>query len=99
MGRHDEAIQHLEKGIQLRIGESELVRDSEFEEDWAFLAMAHHHLGHHDEARRWLDRLRSGQPIASPARSLKGREIQSLRIEVEAVIIYDSDFPSDPFVL
>ena len=38
-------------------------------EDWAFLAMAHHRLGHRDEARRWLDRLREHQPSTDPVGS------------------------------
>src|SRR5262245_13920490 len=50
-GRYDEAIRRLEEGIRLQGGESLPV-------DWAFLAMAHHRLGHRAEARRWLDRLR-----------------------------------------
>ncbi len=49
----------FEEGIRLRGGGS-------VPADWPFLAMAHHRLGHRDEARRWLDRLRNHHGIASP---------------------------------
>ena len=54
-GRFRDAIGRLEEGVKVRSGvEGPL--------DWPFLAMAHHRLGHRDEARRWLDRLRNHQP-------------------------------------
>jgi tetratricopeptide (TPR) repeat protein len=89
-GRYDEAIRRLEEGIRLRGGESR-------PEDWAFLAMAHHRLGHRDEARRWLDRLREYQPSANPAQFWDELQIRVLRSETEAVILYDPTFPDDPF--
>ena len=61
-GRYDEAIGRLEEAIRLRGGAS-------VPDDWQFLAMAHHRLGHRDEARRWLDRLREHQPSAGAERS------------------------------
>ncbi len=61
-GRFDEAIRRLEEGIRLGTGRAR-------PEDWAFLAMAHHRLGHRDEACRWLDRLRNHQPSADPTSS------------------------------
>jgi WD40 repeat protein/tetratricopeptide (TPR) repeat protein len=91
-GRYDEAIRRLEEGIRLRGGESG-------PEDWAFLAMAHHRLGHRDGARRWLDRLRAHQPSADPARFWDELQIRVLRSEAEAVVLYDPAFPDDPFVL
>ena len=66
-------------------------------QDWAFLAMAHHRLGHRDEARRWLDRLRTHQPSADPTQFWNELEIRLLRSEAEAVILYDPAFPADPF--
>jgi tetratricopeptide (TPR) repeat protein len=54
-GRFQEAVRSLEKGIQPRGGSSS-------PQVWAFLAMAHHRLGHHVEAKRWLDELLASQP-------------------------------------
>ncbi len=54
-GRYDEAIRRLEEGNRLPGGEG-------LPSAWPFLAMAHHRLGHRDEAHRWLDRLREHQP-------------------------------------
>jgi hypothetical protein len=59
--------------------------------------MAHFRLGHHDEARRWLDRLRNRTPDAGPEHFWDELEIQLLRSEAEAVILYDPVFPADPF--
>jgi len=89
-GRFDEAIRRLEEAIRLRNGVT-------LPEDWEFLAMAHHRLGHRDEARRWLDRLRNRQPSADPAQFWAELEIRLLRCEAEAVILYDPVFPADPF--
>ncbi len=89
-GRCDEAIRRLEEGIQAPSGAG-------LPRDWAFLAMAHHRLGHRDVARRRLDRLREHQPSADPASFWDELEIALLRSEAEAVILYDSVFPDDPF--
>jgi WD40 repeat protein/serine/threonine protein kinase/tetratricopeptide (TPR) repeat protein len=89
-GRFDDAIRRLEEGVQARSGASE-------PQDWAFLAMAHHSLGHGDEARRWLARLREHQPSADPARFWDELEIRLLRSEAEAVVLHDPAFPHDPF--
>ena len=64
----------------------------------AFLAMAHHRLGHRDESRRWLDRLGYRQPSAEPIDFWNELQIRLLRSEAEAVILYDPVFPADPFV-
>jgi WD40 repeat protein/tetratricopeptide (TPR) repeat protein len=48
-GRFEEAIQQLNAAIAAQNG------DGLFE-DWLFLAMAHHRLGHAAEARQWLDK-------------------------------------------
>ena len=87
--RCDDAIRRLEEGIRLRGGDG-------LPEDWAFLAMAHHRLGHRDEARRWLDRLGRHQPIADSTEFWYEREISLLRSEAEAVVLYDPVFPADP---
>jgi hypothetical protein len=87
-GRCDAAIHRLEEAIQAR-GEPAI--------GWAFLAMAHHGLGHRDEARRWLDRLREHRPSEDPARFWDELEARLLRSEAEAVILDDPVFPADPF--
>jgi tetratricopeptide (TPR) repeat protein len=89
-GRFDGAIRRLEEGIQLRNGTDEPL-------DWPFLAMAHHRLGHRDEARRWLDRFRNRQPSTDPNQFWDELEIRLLRSEAEAVVLYDPIFPADPF--
>ena len=66
-------------------------------EDWVFLAMAHHRLGHHDEARRWLDRFRDRRPDLDPNAFWGELEIRLLRAEAEAVVLWDPIFPADPF--
>ncbi|MFI5455093.1 MAG: tetratricopeptide repeat protein [Isosphaerales bacterium] len=89
-GRYDDAIRRLEEGIRLRGGVSQ-------DDEWVFLAMVHHRLGHRDEARRWLERLRNHQPSADPTQFWTELEIHLLRSEAEAVILYDPVFPADPF--
>jgi WD40 repeat protein/tetratricopeptide (TPR) repeat protein len=89
-GRPAEAIGRLEEAIRARGG-------SDSPRDWAFLALAHHRLGHRTEARRWLDRLREHRPNEDPARFWDELEIRLLRSEAEAVILHDPVFPDDPF--
>ena len=88
-GRYDEAIRRLEEAIRARGGAS-------VPRDWAFLAMAHHRLGHRDEARRWLDRLREHRPSTDPAQFWDELEIRLLRSEAEAVVLYDPVVPGRP---
>jgi eukaryotic-like serine/threonine-protein kinase len=89
-GRFEDAIRRLEEGTKARNGADEPL-------DWPFLAMAHHRLGHRDEARRWLDKLRNRQPSTDPNQFWEELEIRLLRSEAEAVILYDPVFPADPF--
>jgi tetratricopeptide (TPR) repeat protein len=88
--RFEEAIRRLEEGIRLQNGTS-------LPQDWTFLAMAHHRLGHRDESRRWLDQLRGYQPSADPGQFWNELEIRLLRSEAEAAILIDPIFPADPF--
>ena len=88
--RFEDAIRRLDDGIRLRGGVS-------VSQEWSFLAMAHHRLGHGDEARRYLDRLRNRQPNTDPNLFWEELEIRILRSEAEAVILYDPVFPADPF--
>jgi WD40 repeat protein/serine/threonine protein kinase/tetratricopeptide (TPR) repeat protein len=89
--RFEEAIGRLEEGIRKGGGES-------LPQDWAFLAMAHHRLGHRVEARRWLDRFRTYRPDERRGAYWNELEIRLLRREAEALLKADSIFPSDPFV-
>jgi hypothetical protein len=60
-----------------------------FPQDWAFLAMAHHRLGHQAESRRWLDKLRAYKPPDVPRDSAgfwSDLEIALLSSEAEALI-------------
>jgi tetratricopeptide (TPR) repeat protein len=89
-GRYDEAIRGLEETIRLRGGQGH-------SSDWSLLAMAHHRLGHREEARRCLDRSREHRPSAISDESFAGWDNRLLRSEAEAVILYDPVFPDDPF--
>ncbi len=89
-GRFEDAIHRLGEGIQLKRGEST-------PQDWVFLAMAHHRLGHRDEARRWLAQFRNRQPSTDPNQFWEELEVRLLRSEAEALILYDPIFPTDPF--
>jgi tetratricopeptide (TPR) repeat protein len=89
-GRFAEAVRRLEEGIQKRKGVS-------VAQDWVFLAMAHHRLGDHDEARRWLDRFRDRRPSLASNAFWVELEIRLLRAEAEAVVLGDPNFPADPF--
>jgi len=100
-GRFEESIRRLEEGNRLRHGQST-------PRDWAFLALAHHQLGHRAEARRWLESLRAYRANEAPdafwnewtGRGVFWSELAThlLRSEAEACILYDPIFPSDPFV-
>jgi tetratricopeptide (TPR) repeat protein len=89
-GRFQQAISRLEEGIRRRGGASSV-------QDWAFLALAHHRLGHDVEAHSWLERIRSYRPSETPQDFWNELEIRLLRSEAESVILYDQAFPSDPF--
>jgi tetratricopeptide (TPR) repeat protein len=89
VGWYDESIHRLEA----KTAQGGAARPT----DWPFLAMAHHRLGHRDEARRWLDRLREHRPSEEPVQFWDELEIRVLRCEAEAVVLYDPTFPDDPF--
>jgi hypothetical protein len=78
-------------------GRSLFTSDNSMARAWAFLALAHHRLGHGAKARGWLDRLREHRPSEDPARFWDELEIRLLRSEAEAVVLYDPVFPDDPF--
>ena len=89
-GRFEDAIRRLDGSIRLRSGNN-------VPKHWAFLAMSHHRLGHRDQARRYLDQLRSHQPLTDPSHFWDEVEIRLLQNEAEATILYDPIFPADPF--
>ena len=59
--------------------------------------MAHQALGHHAEAKRWLEKLRAGRLGTNPADFWEEAEIRVRLREVEALIAEDARFPADPF--
>ena len=85
-GRYADAIQQLEEALRIRDNPR-----ASFEKEWASLALAHHRLGHLDEARRLAARLREVKFGERPFRDFL------LKQEVEAVILDDPIFPADPF--
>ena len=89
-GRFEDAIYRLEEGIQLGGGTG-------FPQDWVFLAMAHHRLGHRDLPHRYLESLRSRPQSTDPGQFWNELEIRLLRSEADATILYDPAFPADPF--
>jgi hypothetical protein len=107
-GRYAEAIEKLLRYEQWLGGQKGTRTPAETLDDAQarpLLAMAHHRLGQHEEARRWLDRSRDGRPddANTPRRAndpdafWEDLEIRLLVREAEAVILYDSIFPADPF--
>ena len=54
-GRLDEAVQQLAEADRL-VKDPNLRQSSSPAHTWFFLAMAHHRLGHRDEAKKWLDK-------------------------------------------
>jgi len=88
--RFEESIRRLEEGIRQRGGES-------LPQDWVFLALAHHQLGHRPEALRWLDRFHTYKANEKPDAFWHELEIRLLRNEAEALILYDPIFPRNPF--
>ena len=107
-GRYAEAIEKLmqfERGLG---GRRRTMTPADVSDDGLarpVLAMAHHRLGHRDEAHRWLERSRSYRPDDADAAHRandpdvfwEDLEINLLRSEAEAVILYDPVFLADPF--
>jgi WD40 repeat protein/serine/threonine protein kinase len=78
-GRFEEAIRCLDESVR--------ANDGGFPQSWAFLAMAHHRLGHQDEAHRWLDKLRAYEPKEGAGFTWKDVDIRILRREAESLIV------------
>jgi WD40 repeat protein len=79
-GRFEEAVRRIEQSIQAR-------DDGGDPRAFAFLAMAHHRLGHSDEARRWLDKLMAYRSKAGADFFWEEVEIRILRHEAESLIL------------
>jgi eukaryotic-like serine/threonine-protein kinase len=79
-GRHRDAIDRLMEGIKIR------ERNAETPQDWAFLAMACQKLGRHEEARRWLQKLRNWRGEVTTKIFFDNLEIEVLRDEAEKVV-------------
>jgi len=80
-GRFEDAIGRLDEALRERGN-----RGSSYQVEWPPLALAHHRLGHRDEARRLAPLLRNSTRRSYP-----------LKQEAEAIILYDPIFPADPF--
>jgi tetratricopeptide (TPR) repeat protein len=79
-GRFEEAIRRLDESIQTR-------GDGGDPKGFAFLAMAHHRLGHRDEAERWFDKLVAYWPKEGFDFSMDDVEIRILHREAESLIL------------
>jgi len=78
-GLTQEAIDRLNEAIAADKGRSVV-------QDWLFLALAHHHLGHAAEAAQALEKARTLQSKAETSDLWDKLEIELLRRETEAVI-------------
>jgi tetratricopeptide (TPR) repeat protein len=86
-GRFADAVRRIEEGIKIQ-GKGGVPQD------WLFLAMAHHRLGHAAQARKWLDQAVRAIEPADPKKQASGAgpgwgervEIQLLRREAQTLI-------------
>jgi WD40 repeat protein len=78
-GRFEEAIRRLEESIKTR-------GDEGVPKGFAFLAMAHHRLGHLGDAKHWLDKLIAWQ-VDEATSSWDELQIRILRREAETLIL------------
>jgi tetratricopeptide (TPR) repeat protein len=78
-GKFPAAVQRLNEAIKLRDGNGDWA-------DWMFLAMAHHRLGHKEEARQWLDRAVAWSNQAGRLSWSDRLQVQMLRREAEALL-------------
>jgi WD40 repeat protein/serine/threonine protein kinase len=78
-GRFEEAVKRLDESVQAG-------KRGGAPEDWAYLAMAHHRLGHGEEAHRWLEKLRAYKPPDASGYFWHTVEIDILRRDTEKLI-------------
>jgi WD40 repeat protein len=79
-GQFEEAIRRLDESIQIR-------GDGGDPRAFAFLALAHHRLGHRDDVERWLDKLVACRPKEGFVFSSDDAEIRILHREAESLIL------------
>jgi WD40 repeat protein/tRNA A-37 threonylcarbamoyl transferase component Bud32 len=84
-GRFAESIIQLNQSIEVTGGGG-------YPQDWVYLAMAHHRLGHRNESRHWLDRLLEYEKGRTRAFSWDEIEIGILCREVQSTMV----MPSNP---
>jgi tetratricopeptide (TPR) repeat protein len=87
-GRYDEAVRRLKQsaGDWSGVGATR---------NWAFLAMAHHLLGHREEARRWLEKLRAYAKRELATEFWEHVETDMLHREAES-LLSSAELPADP---
>jgi hypothetical protein len=73
-GQHADAVTRLQDSFAMNPPDGSL-------NDWLFLAMAHHRLGHADEAKRWLAKVVTWCEVHRD--SLVKRETWQRRLEIE----------------
>jgi WD40 repeat protein/serine/threonine protein kinase len=96
-GRHGDAVRRLSEGIAAN-GKGGVPQD------WLFLAMAHHHLGHADESRKWLAQSIRAIEQTDPKKPTTGNmvgpleriEVQLLRREAQTLIDSSTPGPKKP---
>jgi hypothetical protein len=79
-GRFKEAVRRLDESVQTR-------GDGGDPRGLAFLALAHHRVGHGDEARRWLDKLAAHRPHEGFEFSRDDVEVRVLHREAESLVL------------
>jgi tetratricopeptide (TPR) repeat protein len=77
-GRYALAVRRLDKAIAAHGGG--------VPEDWLFLALAHHRLGHAAEAKKYLDRARAVNPSTEARHFWQNLEQDLLRREAEQIL-------------
>jgi tetratricopeptide (TPR) repeat protein len=86
-GQLAEAVPYLEKSLAARQGQTD-------GSDLFFLAMAHHRLGHREEARRCLDRVVTRQDRQSLLTDMYPEELKAFWAEAKAVLASPPGQPS-----
>jgi WD40 repeat protein/serine/threonine protein kinase len=79
VGRFEEAVRRLEESIQVHGAGGD-------PKTYAFLALTHHQLGHREEARRWLAKLKAYRPREGFDLSKEDMDIRILQREAEGLI-------------
>jgi tetratricopeptide (TPR) repeat protein len=87
-GRYDEAVRRLEQSASDWSGVGAA-------RNWVFLAMAHHRLGHREEARLWLEKLRAYAKRELATEFWEHVEIGILQSEAES-LLSSAELPADP---